>query len=216
MVKKEKITQQKKAQMKKLIEGAAMGLGFFVMFGIIIIPGLRDDMATYLHVVLGPPSDVIDNFLIIIIILAIITGFYTSIVQKYTMNWEVMAKSKELQKKMRDIQKEFIEAKKEDNKHKIKKIEAKRAEVMKKQTEISGEMFRQQMKPMSFIVILTIPIFMWMWKFVNGPVLFPLIGPTELSDIFKFGMPFWVLWYMVCSILVTQVIRKTLGIKSGM
>ena len=216
MVKKENIVQQKKEHLKKLAEGAVMGLAFFVMFGMIIIPGLREDMATTLDVVLGPLSNIIDNFLIVILLLSVITGIYTSIVQKYTMNWEVMAKSKELQKQMREIQKEYIEAKKEDNKHKIKKIENKRAEVMRKQTEFSGEMMKQQMKPMAYIVIITIPVFMWMWEYVSGAVIFPLIGPIELTATFVFGMPYWVLWYMVCSIPLTQVVRKGIGIKSTM
>ena len=33
MVKKEKEMERKKEHVKKLVEGAAMGLGFFVMFG---------------------------------------------------------------------------------------------------------------------------------------------------------------------------------------
>ncbi|MFZ2071201.1 MAG: EMC3/TMCO1 family protein [Halobacteriota archaeon] len=214
MVKKE--VPRKKEYMKKLVEGVVMGLGFFVMFGIVIFPGLRGQMAAALNVVLGPLTTVVGNGLIVIIILAIITGIYTSIVQKYTMNWEVMGKSKELQMQLREIQKEYIEAKREENQHKLKRLEKRRGEVMKKQTELSGEMFRQQMKPMSFIVIITIPIFMWIWQYVSGTAIFPLIGPTELSAIFKFGMPYWVLWYMVCSILITQVVRKALGIKSAM
>ncbi|NQE44476.1 hypothetical protein C5S31_00455, partial [ANME-1 cluster archaeon GoMg2] len=40
MVKKESVVQQKKEHLKKLAEGAVMGLAFFVMFGMIIIPGL--------------------------------------------------------------------------------------------------------------------------------------------------------------------------------
>jgi uncharacterized membrane protein (DUF106 family) len=222
MVKKDKAVQRKKEQVKKLVEGAAMGLGFFVLFGIMIIPGLREGMGNALDVVLGPLAALVgpDNFLITIIILAVITGIYTSVIQKYTMNWELMAKSKEYQKQIRELQKELMEAKKEDNKHKIKKLEKKRAEVMRKQTQFSGEMFRQQMKPMAYIGIITIPIFMWIWKYVGlysgGAVIFPLIGAKDLSDSFIFSFPYWVLWYMICSIPITQLIRKAIGIKSGM
>jgi uncharacterized membrane protein (DUF106 family) len=222
MVKKDKAVQRKKEQVKKLVEGAAMGLGFFVLFGIMIIPGLREGMGNALDVVLGPLAALVgpDNFLITIIILAVITGIYTSVIQKYTMNWELMAKSKEYQKQIRELQKELMEAKKEDNKHKIKKLEKKRAEVMRKQTQFSGEMFRQQMKPMAYIGIITIPIFMWIWEYVGmysgGAVIFPLIGAKDLSDSFIFSFPYWVLWYMICSIPITQLIRKAIGIKSGM
>lgn len=221
MVKKEKVIQRKKEQVKRLIEGAAMGLGFFVLLGTIFD---REGMGTSLDVVLGPLAAFVgpENFLITILILAVITGIYTSVIQKYTMNWELIAKSKEFQKQIRNLQKEHMEAKKENNKHKIKKIEKKRAEVMRKQTQFQGEMLRQQMKPMIYIMIITIPIFMWMWEYVGtysgGAVIFPLIGAKELSEFFiiRLRMPYWILWYMICSIPITQVIRKAIGIRSGM
>ena len=221
MVKKERVIQRKKEQVKRLVEGAAMGLGFFVLL-IMIIPGQREGMGNALDVVLGPLAAFVDNFLLTILILSVITGIYTSVIQKYTMNWELIAKSKEYQKQIRELQKEYMEAKKENNKHRLKKIEKKRAEVMRKQTQFSGEMMRQQIKPMIYIMIITIPIFMWMWGHVGtysgGAVIFPLVGAKELSEFFiiRLRMPYWILWYMICSIPITQVIRKAIGIRSGM
>ena len=204
-------------QIKKVADNMIMFFAFIVMFASLTY---RNEVGKALDVVLGPFADFVGEFLIIILILSLITGIYTSIVQKYTMNWELMAKSKEYQKQIRDLQKEYMEAKKENNQHKMKKIEKKRTEVMRKQTQFSGEMFKQQMKPMAYIMIITIPIFMWIWMYVeNQPamvVTFPLFGVTELSSAFIFGLPFWVLWYMMCSIPLTQVVRKALGIRSGM
>lgn len=217
---KERAMQRKREQVKRVLEAAAMSLGFFMLFGILIIPGLREGMGEALDVALGPLAAFIDNFLITILILAVITGIYTSVIQKYTMNWELIEKSKEYQKQIRELQKELLEAKRENNKHKMKRIEKKKAEVMRKQTQFSGEMFRQQMKPMAYIGIITIPIFMWIWGYVEstsiGAVVFPLIGTRVLSDGFILRLPYWVLWYMICSIPIAQVIRKAIGIKGGM
>jgi uncharacterized membrane protein (DUF106 family) len=217
MVNKDTAIPQRRVQIKKVADSAIMGLGFIVMFASL---AYRNEVGAALDVVLGPFADFVGDFLIIILILSVVTGIYTSVVQKYTMNWELMAKSKEYQKQIRSLQKEYMEAKKENNKHKMKKIEKKRTEVMRKQTQFSGEMFKQQMKPMAYIMIITIPIFMWIWMYVgihqDIVVIFPLFGETELSAAFVFGLPFWVLWYMMCSIPITQVIRKVLGIRSGM
>lgn len=219
-MKKERVIQQKKEQIKKIIEGAAMGLGFFVMFGIVIIPGLREGMGAALDVALGPLADIVGNFLITILILSVVTGFYTSLIQKYTTNWELMEKSKQYQKQMRELQKELMDAKRENNKQRLKKLEKKKEEIMRKQTQFSGEMMRQQMKPMMYIGIITIPIFMWIWVYIEaasvGAVIFPLIGGKELTASFIFGLPYWVLWYMVCSIPIAQMIRKVIGIPSSM
>ena len=217
MVNKDTAIPQRRLQIKKVADNMIMVFAFIVMFASL---AYREEVGTALDVVLGPFADFVGEFLIIILILSVVTGIYTSVVQKYTMNWELMAKSKEYQKQIRDLQKEYMEAKKENNQHKMKKIEKKRTEVMRKQTQFSGEMFKQQMKPMAYIMIITIPIFMWIWMYVgNHPdmvVTFPLFGVTELSSAFVFSLPFWVLWYMMCSIPITQVVRKALGIRSGM
>ena len=222
MVSKERVMQQQKEQMKKLLETMLMALGFFILFGIVIIPGLREGLGNALGVVLDPVANSIglDKFLITILILSVVTGMYTSVVQKYTTNWELMEKSKHYQKQIRELQKELMEAKRENNKHIIKKLEKKKEEIMRKQTQFSGEMFRQQMKPMAYIGIITIPIFMWIWGYVDvnpiGAVIFPLIGERELTATFVFSLPYWVLWYMVCSIPIAQLIRKAIGIQSSM
>lgn len=217
MVNKDTAIPQGRMQIKKVADNMIMVFAFIVMFASL---AYRNEVGTALDVVLGPFADFIGEFLIIILILSVVTGIYTSVVQKYTMNWELMAKSKEYQKQIRDLQKEYMEAKKENNQHKMKKIEKKRTEVMRKQTQFSGEMFKQQMKPMAYIMIITIPIFMWIWMYVESHpdmvVTFPLFGVTELSSAFIFSLPFWVLWYMMCSIPITQVVRKALGIRSGM
>ena len=217
MVNKDTAIPQRRLQIKKVADNMIMVFAFIVMFASL---AYREEVGTALDVVLGPFADFVGEFLIIILILSVVTGIYTSVVQKYTMNWELMAKSKEYQKQIRDLQKEYMEAKKENNQHKMKKIEKKRTEVMRKQTQFSGEMFKQQMKPMAYIMIITIPIFMWIWMYVESHqdmvVTFPLFGVTELSSAFVFSLPFWVLWYMMCSIPITQVVRKALGIRSGM
>lgn len=217
MVNKNTAIPQGRVQIKKVADNMIMFFAFIVMFASL---AYRNEVGTALDVVLGPFADFVGEFLIIILILSVVTGIYTSVVQKYTMNWELMAKSKEYQKQIRDLQKEYMEAKKENNQHKMKKIEKTRTEVMRKQTQFSGEMFKQQMKPMAYIMIITIPIFMWIWMYVESHpdmvVTFPLFGVTELSAAFVFSLPFWVLWYMMCSIPITQVVRKALGIRSGM
>jgi len=217
---RDRVMLRKKEQVKRLLESLAMGLGFFILFGILIIPGLREGMGDALDVVLGPLAAFINNFLITILILAVITGIYTSLIQKYTMDWELIEKSKEYQKQIRELQKELLEAKRENNKHKMKRIEKKRAEVMKKQTQFSGELFRQQMRPMAYIGIITIPLFMWIWVYVEsnpvGAVVFPLLGEKVLSDGFILRLPYWVLWYMICSIPIAQVVRKAMGLRGGM
>ena len=210
----ERADERKKELMKGLVEGVIMGLAFFVMFGSMLY---RKEISAILNVVLDPLASLAGNFLITVLILAVLTGIYTSIIQKYTTNWELMAKSKEFQKQLKELQKEYIEAKRANNRHRLKRIEKRRAELMSEQARFSGELMRQQFKPMAYIIIVTLPIFFWMWEYVPSEVvLFPLIGAKNLSHTFIFRIPYWLVWYMICSFLLTVVIRKLLGIKSTM
>ena len=217
MVKKDRVLQQEKGKTKKKLEMGVLFFGFLVMF---ISALYHKEVGAAMNVVLGPFADSIGNFLITILILSVISGLYTSVVQKYTTNWELMEKSKQYQKQIRELQKELMEAKREDNKHRMKKLEKKKAEIMMKQAQFSGEMMKQMMKPMVYIMIITIPIFMWILLYVEtasvGMVIFPLIGEKAFTAVFILGLPYWVLWYMVCSIPVAQMIRKLIGIKSAM
>jgi uncharacterized membrane protein (DUF106 family) len=95
MVNKDTAIPKRRVQIKKAADSAIMGLGFIVMFASL---AYRNEVGAALDVVLGPFADFVDDFLIIILILSVVTGIYTSVVQKYTMNWELMAKSKEYQK----------------------------------------------------------------------------------------------------------------------
>ncbi|MHC1636197.1 MAG: DUF106 domain-containing protein [Candidatus Methanospirareceae archaeon] len=203
--------------LKRGIETFFVSFGFFLLFGIAIIPELREGLGRGLDIVLSPLVTTIgkENILLIIFLLAILTGIYTSLIQKYTMNWEIMEKAREFQKRLRELQKEYIEAKRENNKHRMKKIEKKRLEMIRKQSEISSEVLRQQLKPMAYISIITIPLFMWMyWYIGRNPmeVLFPIIGRKSLTDSW-FIFPYWVIWYIICSIPIAQLIRKLLGVR---
>ena len=209
-----RVDERKKELLKSLVEGAIMGLALFVMFGSMLY---RKEITSILNVVLDPLASLAGNFLITVLILAVLTGIYTSVIQKYTTDWELMAKSKEFQKQLKELQKEYIAAKRENNRHRLKQIEKRRAEVMSEQARFSGELMRQQFKPMAYIIIVTIPIFFWMWEYAPSEVvLFPLIGAKNLSHTFIFRIPYWLLWYMICSFLLTVVIRKLLGIRSTM
>ena len=66
---------------------------------------------------------------------------------------------------------------------------------------------------MGWIMIITIPIFLWLLSKAAemGDVVFPLGGHVNLADPLLF-LPAWIIWYMLCSLALSQVIRKTLDI----
>jgi len=147
-------------------------------------------------------------FYVLIIILSALTGLYSSIIQKYTINYDKMT---EVQERMKEFQNEYREAQLSQDEKKIKKLEAKKDRVMKEQLEMS----QQQFKPMAYILVLTVPIFFWLLfrlAQAQSTITLPYAGTIGLHAPAVWIIPAWILWYMVCSITLSQVIRKSLNI----
>jgi uncharacterized membrane protein (DUF106 family) len=147
-------------------------------------------------------------FYILIVILSALTGLYSSIVQKYTIDYEKMTESQE---RMKEFQTEYREAQLSQDEKKIKKLEVKKDRVMREQLEMS----QNQFKPMAYILVLTVPIFFWLLfrlSHVQSTITFPYAGTVGLNNPAVWVIPAWILWYMICSITLSQVIRKSLNI----
>jgi uncharacterized membrane protein (DUF106 family) len=190
--------------------GIWLTFGFmFLMMYTYTVPWLRQDVGQGMDAVFAP---IIVGFgipfYILIVILSGLTGLYSSIVQKYTIDYDKMTESQE---RMKEFQAEFREAQLSQDEKKIKKLDAKKDRVMKEQLEMSQEQF----KPMAIILILTVPIFFWLLYRLNQiqtSITMPYLGTHNLHEAAIWIIPAWILWYMICSITLSQVIRKSLNI----
>jgi uncharacterized membrane protein (DUF106 family) len=76
-------------------------------------------------------------------------------------------------------------------------------------------MSQQQFKPMAYILVITVPIFFWLLfglGEVKSTITMPYVGTIGFHDAAVWIIPAWILWYMICSITLSQVIRKSLNI----
>ncbi len=193
---------------KKIIDKFAIWLGLFLMFGILLIPDLRNIIGNLVGELMNPLLSILPLH-IIIFILASITGLYASLIQKYTMDWEL---TKRIQEKMKTLQKEMRQAQLTNNAAKMKKLQAQQAEMMEDQMV----MMKQQFKPMLYISIISIPLFFWVYIAIthspNASVIFPFWGEQKLTDKVFWEIQYWLFWYFICSMLVSQITRKSLNI----
>jgi uncharacterized membrane protein (DUF106 family) len=186
----------------------ALGFMMLMMFSY-SVEWLRVGVGKGIDTALAPAVDGFNiPFFILIVILSAFTGLYSSIIQKYTIDYDKMTESQE---RMKEFQKEYREAQLSQDEKRIKKLEAKRDRVMKEQLEMS----QQQFKPMAYILVLTVPIFFWLLfrlAEVHTTITMPYLGTHNLNDAVIWIIPAWILWYMICSITLSQVIRKSLNI----
>ncbi len=193
---------------KNILNKFAMYLGLFLLFGILVFPEMQGAIGNLVGLLFNPLRTLLPLH-IIIFILAAITGLYASIIQKYTMNWEL---ARSVQEKMKTIQNEFRQAQLSNNTQKMKKIEAQRAEMMGDQME----MMKQQFKPMLYISIISLPLFFWVYIVISqdttAVMTFPFWGEHKFTEPLIGPIQFWLFWYFICSIPVSQMTRKALNI----
>jgi len=193
---------------KRTLNKLALGLGIFLFLSIIIIPDMRDIIGKTVGALLDPLLTLLPLH-IVIFILAAVTGLYASLIQKYTMDWGMI---KRVQERMRNIQKELRQAQLTNNTQKMKKLEAQQAGMMKDQME----MMKQQFKPMLYISIISLPLFYWVYLTVgqhpDASMVFPFWGEQKLTDKVFWEIQYWLFWYFLCSIPVSQMTRKVLNV----
>jgi uncharacterized membrane protein (DUF106 family) len=202
-------TKKKKGGLADTIEKIILVLGFGIFIGSIFLPpAFRDTMSSTVNIIVSPINSTMPFWIAVLIIATIVTVFST-IIQKYTMDWEL---SRRVMEKNRAFQKEYKEAQLAGDKKKLKKLEEDRMSMMEDQANMS----KQQLKPMGFIVFVSIPLFWWAFWFLttqepNLTMIFPMIGVVKLTDGFLL-FPYWVWWSLICSLAISSVVRKALNV----
>jgi len=84
-------------------------------------------------------------------------------------------------------------------------------------------MFKEQFRPMAWIMFFTIPAFLWMyWKIgIRGSashgdltnIVLPLVGEAAWTQGVLGPIQVWIVWYFICSMAFTQIIQKALDIE---
>ncbi|WP_305064054.1 DUF106 domain-containing protein [Methanococcoides sp.] len=197
---------------KKTAEKFVLAVGISLMIGIVVLgEDGREAIGAIMGVFMDPISMMVGegNFHIMLFIMAAITALYASLIQKYTIDWDLMRNTQE---RMKSFQKEFREAQLSQNTYMVKKLEEQRADMMGDQMEMS----KQQFKPMAYISIISLPLFMWAYHYISGHpgafLVFPFWGEQILVETVIGPIQYWIFWYFITSLAISQVVRKALNI----
>ena len=203
------------SNIKKTIDQFLLALGLSLMLGIIVLgQEFRNAVGKSIGIFMDPVITIIghQNFHIVLFIMAAITAIYSSLIQKYTIDWNLM---RDTQERMKSFQKEFREAQLSQNTYLLKKLEEQRKEMMGDQMEMT----KQQFKPMAYISIISLPLFMWAYNYiadltVHDPLtlVFPFWGEQLLTGSLMGPFQYWIFWYFITSLAISQLIRKALDI----
>lgn len=201
-----------------------MFIALAAMVGIMLLyqwEWARQTIAGLVDIIIGPFVAMGLPFFALLLILATITGFYSSLIQKYTIDYEKMA---DVQDKLKDFNVKFREAQMSGDERLIKKMQARQQAILNEQMQMT----QQQFTPMIYIMIVTIPIFFWIYEKIrampmsgevtaaiadlSNSIVIPFAGLSSYFDVYLWIFPLWLLWYLLCSLCMTQIIRKALNI----
>ncbi|MGN0176474.1 MAG: DUF106 domain-containing protein [Methanobrevibacter sp.] len=159
-----------------------------------------------------------------VLIIAFIVSLITTIANKYLVDQDAL---NEKQAKMQEFNKELRDAQKRGDGKKMAELQAKQAEMMKENTAMMSEQF----KPVIVTFVPIILIFFWMRTsaihdlviILPSTVYWVTLTPLWhfVGSIFYGGqatIPYgigWLLWYMICTFGMSQILRKFLGFKQG-
>jgi len=192
------------------------GLATLGLFAGYSVSSVRDAIGGVVNIVLGPLIDVAP-FYVVVLVIAMFTGATSSILQDQLMDMSGMG---DHQDKMKDIKERRKKAKERDDEEALDRIEEEQMELMSDQMG----MFKEQFRPMVWIMLINIPVFLWIYWMVFGGILaveapvitLPLLGGIESWQAGVVGpMQAWIVWYFLCSLSFTQVIRKALNVQTS-
>jgi len=190
----------------------AAGLGAVALFTGYFSTNIRDVVASVDNVVLAPFTDTLP-FFAVVMVLAVATGFYSSLLQTKLTDTEKMEAYKE---RMEALNERKEAAKERGDDEALEEIQEEQMEAMGDQLG----MFKLQFRPMVWIMLLTVPVFLWLrWKVRGGHLgtsetgmILPLTGAVTWQQTVG-PMPAWIVWYFLCSMTFRQLIQKTLDLQ---
>ena len=188
-------------------------LGLFVGYA---FSGVRASIGEVLNVLLGPIEAAMP-FYMVILVLAILTGVSSAIIQDNLMDMSMMGEYRE---KASELKERRQAAKERGDEEELERIQDEQVEMM---TENLG-MMQAQFRPMIWIMLFNIPVFLWIYWIVRDlgvtvqdPVIvMPVFGAAADWQATVVGpIEVWIVWYFVCSLVFTQVIRKALNVRTS-
>jgi uncharacterized membrane protein (DUF106 family) len=174
----------------------------------------REFVGNAVDVLLGPILNILP-FYVVVMIIAVATGLYSTLLRVALMDMDKMGAYKA---QMEEVKERRNAAKERGDDEALEEIQEEQMEMMGDQLG----MFKEQFRPMVWIMFLTIPAFLWMYWAVGyrgaeaqyelANLVIPFAGDVAWTTGIVGPIQVWIVWYFLCSMAFTQIIQKGLNI----
>lgn len=191
---------------------ALLAVGLFAGYA---LQDVRQLIGGTIDIVVGPLNELLP-FYVVIMILAVLTGLASAILQDNLGNTAVMGEYRE---KTEELKERREKAKERGDDEALEEIQQEQMEMMSENLGV----FKAQFRPMVWIMLFTVPVFLWMyWMTIDvgvggsSPALvLPIAGEVSSWRTKLVGpMEVWIVWYFVCSMGFGQIMRKALNVQT--
>lgn len=189
----------------RTIDKATMLTAIVCMIGFQYSP-IRDIIYTVLSLFLNPLNNILPIYAVILII-AIITSFWTISVREYIINVD----TSEFKDRIN-----ALEGKDEDDNSILTNPDNVDDEKKNELSRLQVEMLKARIRPFGWIMIVTIPAVIWIFTTTTivggqGSMVFPLVGEYVWAQGIIGPLRTWIFWYMICSIPMNTLIQKIIN-----
>ena len=184
-----------------------------------LMDGMNSLLAPLIAADPNPSNPILALFVIAFVVSLIITIANKLLVDQDEMN--------DIREEMKEYQNELKEAQQSGDSKKLAKLQAKQSEFMQKQSKMMTNSF----KPAIITMVPILLVFWWMATssisdlIIHLPVtvyycafipIFHAIGSVIYggSPAIPFGIG-WLMWYFICTLSISQILRKFMGFKQG-
>ncbi len=176
---------------------------------------IRNTIGGAIDLVLGPVTASLP-FYGVVLVAAVLTGVASVLVQSQMMDYSGMDGH---QDKMQELKERRKKAKEEGNDEELERINQEQQELVMDQFSNFASNFR----PMIWTMAVSIPVFLWMyWQLGTDPavssqtMVMPMLGEVGWRESALGVIPFpaWIVWYFLCSMSLSQLLRKALNIQT--
>ncbi len=181
-------------------------LSFAAVFLILFNPGLRTQLGVWVGYALDPVLGFGGRWPVLTILLAgTLMVLLTTLIRHFTTDWLEMARN---QAYMRSFTQELRKATKANNTYKVKKLQDKQPDVLAKQQQMQSK----QMKTMPLTMIVVVPLFAWLFLFLERLDYWWYSAPWNPQvDMFQTTVfPHYILLYMTLSIPLGALVQKAM------
>jgi uncharacterized membrane protein (DUF106 family) len=181
---------------------------FILYCGSLFLPELfKPYIVGAMDVIFAPVAAALPILYIVILITGVVAAF-GMLLQKYMIDWDFSHRVGALNKSLKA---QMDAARRANDPDRIKALQEQQIACI----DDSTVMMKQMILPMGYLMLVSFPVFIWMfWFFTDHPeysIIYPFLGQIGVDSIFLV-LPGWLIWSMVCSFMASQMFRHLFNV----